>query len=168
MSVTFNADEVFEMAEEIERNAAKFYREAAANVSDRQMKNMFLSMAAMEDGHLRTFQEMRKALSDREKGGTVFDPYDEAAQYLQALAGSKGFEGRRSLTEKLTGRESAQELLEIAIDAEKNSVLYYVGIKNLVPAEVGRDKVEAIIREEVRHVADLRRYLNASGVKREA
>jgi rubrerythrin len=164
MSVTFNADEVFEMAEEIERNGAKFYREIAANASDPKMKDMFLRMASMEDGHLKTFQEMRTLLSEREKGETVFDPYDEATQYLQALAGSKGFEGMRSPTEKLTGQESARELLEIAINAEKNSVLYYVGLKDLVPTEAGRDQVEAVIREEVRHVADLRRYLSALNV----
>ncbi len=161
MSVTFNADEVFEMAEQIERSGAKFYREAAEKASDRQTKEMFLNMASMEDTHLRTFEEMRKELSDREKAGTVFDPYDEAAMYLQALADSKGFEGMRSPTEKLTGRESTQELLEIAIGAEKNSVLYYVGLKDLVSVRAGRDRVEAIIKEEVRHVADLRRRLNA-------
>lgn len=159
MSVVFNADEVFEMAEEIERNGAKFYREAAAKAADRQIREMFLNMASMEDGHLRTFQEMRKSLSEQEKDATVFDPYNEASLYLQALADSKGFEGMRSPTQKLTGQESARELLEIAIGAEKNSVLYYVGLKDLVPAEAGRDKIEAIIREEVRHIADLRRRL---------
>jgi rubrerythrin len=161
MSITFNADEVFEIAEEIERNGAKFYREAAANVSHPQAKDLFLSMASMEDGHLKTFQEMRKALSKREKAETVFDPYDEASLYLQEMAGSKGYEGKRSPSLKLTGKESVQELLEIAIGAEKNSVLYYVGLRDLVPVDAGRDKIEAIIREEVRHVADLRRQLNA-------
>ncbi|OHB64115.1 MAG: hypothetical protein A2Y76_08155 [Planctomycetes bacterium RBG_13_60_9] len=161
MSVAFNADEVFEMAEQIERNGAKFYREAAARTISRQVKEMFLRMAGMEDAHLRTFQEMRKSLSDQEKEATVFDPYDEAALYLQALADSKGFEGMRSPTQKLTGQESTEELLDIAIGAEKNSVLYYVGLKDLVPAGAGRDQVEAIIREEVRHVADLRRQLDA-------
>jgi rubrerythrin len=161
MSIVFNADEVFEMAEEIERNGAKFYREAAANAADPQIREMFLNMASMEDGHLRTFQEMRKDLSEREKGETVYDPDNEASLYLQALADSKGFEGMRSPTQKLTGKESVQELLEIAIGAEKNSVLYYVGLKDMVPAEAGRDKVEAVIREEVRHIADLRRRLAA-------
>jgi len=161
MSTAFNADEVFEMAEVIERNGAKFYREAAAKAANREVKEMFLSMASMEDGHLRTFQDMRKTLTEDEKAETVYDPYNEAALYLQALADSKGFEGMRSQTQKLTGKESVQELLEIAIGAEKNSVLYYVGVKDLVPHEAGRDKVEAIIREEVRHIADLRRRLTA-------
>jgi rubrerythrin len=157
MSTDFNADEVFEMAEEIERNGARFYREAAAKAANREIKEMFLSMASMEDGHLRTFHEMRKSLTEQEKGETAYDPYDEASLYLQALADSKGFEGMKSPTQKLTGKESVPELLEIAIGAEKNSVLYYVGLKDLVPAEAGRDKIEAIIREEVRHIADLRR-----------
>jgi rubrerythrin len=161
MSVAFNADEVFEMAEEIERNGAKFYREAASNTSDPQVKEMFLGMAAMEDAHLKTFEEMRTSLGEREKEATVFDPYNEASLYLQAMADSKGFEGMKSPTVKLTGRESVPELLDIAIGAEKNSVLYYVGLKDMVPAEAGRDKVEAIIREEVRHIADLRRRLTA-------
>jgi len=161
MSTAFNADEVFEMAEEIERNGAKFYREAASNAVNSEVREMFLNMASMEDGHLRAFQAMRKSLTEQEKGETAFDPYNEASLYLQALADSKGFEGMKSPTQKLTGKESVQELLEIAIGAEKNSVLYYVGLKDLVPAEAGRDKIETIIREEVRHVADLRRRLTA-------
>ncbi len=163
MSITFNADEIFEMAEQIERNAAKFYREAAAKTSDRQVKSIFLNLAAMEDGHLRTFQEMRKGLSDQERGGTTFDPDNEAVMYLQALADSKGFEGMRSPVQKLTGKESPRELLEIAIGAEKNSVLYYVGLRDLVTTQTERERVETITREEMRHLADLRVYLRKLG-----
>jgi rubrerythrin len=159
MSVTFNANEVFEMAEEIERNGARFYRETADRTGSDVMKDMFLSMAAMEDQHLETFEEMRKGLDDEEKGGTAFDPFNEASLYLQSMADSRGSEGMRSPTEKLTGDESPEDLLEIAIGAEKNSVLFYVGLKDMVSSKAGRDKVEAIIREEVRHVADLRRQL---------
>ncbi len=159
MSITFNADEVFEMAEQIERNAGEFYREAATKAPERQSKDMFLRLADMEDRHLRTFQQMRKWLRDQEKGGTTFDPEGEAALYLQAMADDRGFEGMRSRNVKLTGKESTRELLEIAMGAEKNSILYYVGLKALVPEEAGKDKIEDIIMEEVRHAAELRRYL---------
>jgi rubrerythrin len=159
MSITFNADEIFEMAEQVERNGAQFYRDVAAQATDRPMKDLLLSLAATEDGHLRTFQEMRKSLSDQEKRGTTFDPDNEATLYLQALADSKGFEGMISPTQKLTGKESPRQLLEIAIDAEKNSVLFYVGLKDLMATAASRDRIEGVIREEVRHVADLRRHL---------
>ena len=113
----------------------------------------------MEDNHLRTFQQMRKTLRQQEKEETTFDPEGEATFYLQAMADDRGFEGKKTPTVKLTGRESTQELLDIAIGAEKNSILYYVGLKGLVPEGAGRDKVEVIIREEASHLAELRRYL---------
>jgi len=159
MGVSFNADEVLEMAEEIERNGAEFYREAAGKTSEKPLKDMFLQMASMEDGHLKTFQEMRKELAAQEKEATSFDPYDEAALYLQTMADAKGTEGLKAPEVKLTGSESPEEMLNIAIDAEKNSVLFYVGLRDFVSAQAGRDKVEAIIREEVKHVADLKREL---------
>ncbi|HRS71257.1 MAG TPA: ferritin family protein, partial [Anaerohalosphaeraceae bacterium] len=63
MAITFNADEIFEMAEEIERNGAAFYREAAAKASREDIKKMLLDLAAMEEGHEQTFAQMRKKLS---------------------------------------------------------------------------------------------------------
>ncbi len=161
MGISFNADEIFEMAEEIERNGAKFYREAAKNTTDEKIKQMLLDMAVMEDGHLHTFEEMRKELGPREKEAIVFDPDNESALYLQVMADGRGHEGKVSQAEKLTGKETPEEILNIAIDAEKNSVVFYVGLKDLVSARAGKDKVEAIIKEEVGHIAALKKELAA-------
>jgi rubrerythrin len=161
MGISFNADEIFEMAEEIERNGAKFYREAAKNAAAGKTKQMLLDMAVMEDGHLHTFEEMRKELGPREKEAMVFDPDNESALYLQVMADGRGYEGKVSLADKLTGNETLEEILNIAIDAEKNSVVFYVGLKDLVSERAGKDKVEAIIKEEVGHIAALKRELAA-------
>lgn len=155
MSITFNAGEIFEMAEQIERNGAKFYREAAANASDADVKEMLLSMAAMEDGHEQTFAQMRKELSAEDKESNVFDPDNEAAQYLQTMADFHGTEGKASSTEKLTGNESVAEVLKIAMQAEKNSIAFYVGIKDLLVTKSGQQKVQAIIIEEMAHVSTI-------------
>lgn len=162
MSITFNADEIFEMAEEIERNAAKFYRQTAEKTDDEKTRQMLLDLAAMENKHLHIFREMRENLSPEEKTGTAFDPDDEAAMYLQTMADSHGTEGKITMTQELTGKETIKELLKIAVNAEKNSVVFYVGLKSLVPAKGGEDKVEAIIREEMGHLAVLNRYLAAT------
>jgi len=155
MPITFNANEIFEMAEEMERNGAKFYRKAAQNASDKQTKQMLLDMADMEDGHLKTFQNMREELSDREKEPTVFDPNNEAVLYLQAMAKSRGYEGRKSPDEELSGNETMKEILEIALNSEKESVVFYFGLMSLVPPKAGRDKVKAIIIEELSHITTL-------------
>ena len=161
MGITFNADEIFEMAEEIERNGASFYREAAKNASAKKTKHMLLDMAAMEEDHLNTFAEMRKQFKQEEKEQVIFDPNNEAALYLQTIADSHGWEGKVSLTEKLTGHEKIEDILQIAIDAEKNSIVFYVGLKDLVPARSGKDKVEAIMKEEMSHLTKLNQALAA-------
>ncbi|MCK4753126.1 MAG: ferritin family protein [Planctomycetes bacterium] len=155
MAGTFNADEVFEMAEEIERNGIRFYHEASTKAADKEMKQMLQDMAVMEEGHLKTFEGMRRELSDEEKGGVVFDPYNEGAVYLQMMAGLRGSEGKVSPSQKLSGNETIKEILEIAVDAEKESIVFYSGLKNMVPVTAGRDKVEAIIAEEMGHVNSL-------------
>jgi rubrerythrin len=104
---------------------------------------------------------MRKDLSAREKEETVFDPDNQAAMYLQVVADGHGWEGKKDLTESLTGRETTEEILKIAISAENNSVVFYVGLKDCVSVRAGKDKVEAIIAEELGHVAVLNRALAA-------
>ena len=155
MPITFNANEIFEMAEEMERNAAKFYRKSAQNASDKQTKQILLDMADMEDEHLAIFQEMRGQLSGQEKGGTVFDPDNQSVLYLQAMAHARGFEGRITPLKELTGSETSKEVLEIALNSEKESVVFYFGLKGMVPVSAGRDKVEAIIFEELSHITTL-------------
>jgi rubrerythrin len=155
MSKNFNADEIFEMAEQIEKNGATFYREAAQSATDKETEHILLDMALMEDGHLQTFQEMRESLSPREKEEIAFDPNNEAALYLQAMADSRGTEGKINKSQKLTGQETIREILKIAIDAEKNSVAFYAALKEMVSAKAGKDRVQAIIKEEMSHVVTL-------------
>jgi len=163
MSITFNADEVFEMAIEVERNAARFYRKAAVSAKDKKVKQMLLDMAAMEDGHEQTFETMRAEISDPGEWDTPFDPDNEAVLYLQAMADSRGIEGKKSVTEELTGNESVKEIFEAALNAEKDSVVFYFGLRSLVPAKAGQDKVEAVIKEELSHITLLMDNLKAIG-----
>ena len=159
MSITFNADEIFEMAEEIERNGARFYRKAAEKTDNKELKDFLLSLASMEDGHLVIFQEMRKELKSQEKGESVYDPYDESIQYLQTMADAHGWEGQVKPGEELTGKESMKEIIEIALNAEKESVVFYFGLKSLISAKAGQDKLEKIILEELGHINTLLKHL---------
>ena len=154
MGLTFDIDEIYEIAESIERNGAKFYRQAAQKSSDEETKKMLLDLAAMEDNHLEIFQQMRKQLSEQEKT-LVFDPDDQSALYLQAMADSRGWEGRISPTKELTGNETIKDILEIALNAEKESVVFYFGLKGLVSGKTGKNKAEEIIIEELSHITTL-------------
>ena len=156
MSYDFNADDVFEMAEQIEKNGAVFYRQAAADVSDEDAKAFLLDLAGMEDDHEETFTAMRKKLSEKEKTATVFDPEGEAAGYLKALADTRVF------FEKEIDTSSMQAILKAAILAEKDSIVFYLGMKDLVPDELGQSQLDAIIKEEMSHINLLSRRLIAT------
>jgi rubrerythrin len=155
MSIAFNVDEIFEMAAEIERNGAKFYREAAGNANDKAVKKMFTDLAAMEDGHEKIFANMRKDLLASMKEPTVYDPDNQVVKYLQTMADFHGMEGKAAPTQKFTGKESLEEVLRSALQAEKNSIAFYVGIKDLVSEKKGREKVQGIIVEEMMHVSTI-------------
>ena len=156
MSYDFNADDVFEMAEQIERNGAAFYRQAAADVSDSDAKSFLQGLAAMEVDHEKTFASMRKQISAGEKAPTVFDPEDESAAYLKALADTRVF------FEKDIDTTSLHAILKAAILAEKDSIVFYLGMKDLVPDALGQSRLDDIIKEEMSHIKLLSRRLLAT------
>ncbi len=161
MSITFNAFEIFEMAEQIERNGVKFYRKAAKHVTDSNTKQMLLELAAMEVEHEQIFTDMRKQISHKQRELITFDPENEAALYLQAMANGHVFDLNKDPAEQLTGRENVVDILKMAIEAEKDSIVFYLGLKDFVPAQAGRKKVEDIITEEQSHIVILSQKLKA-------
>jgi len=161
VAITFNADEIFEMAEQIERNGARFYRDAAAQIADAKNKGFLESLGEMEDIHLAIFSAMRAELVKDASEMVTYDPDDQAAQYLQAMATAHGTEGRITVEQPLTGKETLEEIIQIALNAEKNSVCFYIGLKNLVPSETGQEQVSKIIKEEMGHIAVLQTKLTA-------
>jgi len=159
MPMPFNADEVFEMAQQIERNGAKFYRAAAQKFP--ALRQMMLDLAAMEDRHEKTFAAMRAELSGPQTEPPVFDPDGEAQMYLRVLADGNVFDTKADPAARLVGKNTPQDVLKMAIGLEKDSIAFYVGLKGSVARKAGKDKVEAIIAEEVSHIAILSEKLNA-------
>ena len=153
MRYDFNADEIFEMAEQMERNGEKFYKSAAATIDDEAHKKLLLELAAMETDHEKTFKAMRSDLKAAEKSATVFDPEGEAALYLRALVDTRVF------FEKKVDVSSMEKILKAAIEAEKDSIVFYLGMKNAVPEKFGQDRIEGIIKEEMGHIRLLSREL---------
>nr|WP_320192889.1 ferritin family protein [uncultured Desulfobacter sp.] len=160
MAYNYNAAEAFEMAIQIEKNGAAFYRKAAALQTKDEDKKFLETIAKMEDRHQGGFEEMKTALSDAEKSQTVFDPNEEMSLYLKAMADAHGGEGNPDVTAQLTGEESMTQIIKTAIDLEKESILFYIGLKDMVPPKLGREKIDEIIQEEQKHVAQLTGFLN--------
>jgi len=162
MGIHFNADEIFEIAEQLERNGAKFYRQAAENVSGAGARDQFLRLAEMEDEHETAFAAMRRDLSKQDRAAITFDPDNDAALYLQAIADGHVFDLKADPADQLSGHESVADILRMAIQAERDSIAFYIGLEQLVPEHLGGAKVRDIIKEEMAHVASLSSDLSAA------
>ncbi len=146
MANEFNANDIFEMAIKIEKNGAIFYRDAAKQVEEEKHKNFLLELASMEDDHAVTFANMQKELKDDEIFSTTFDPDDENILYLKALADTRVF------FEKKQPDNTFKSILSTAIQTEKDSIAFYLGMKELVSTNLGKSKIEDIIKEEMSHI----------------
>ena len=102
--------------------------------------------------HEKTFAAMRAELTDSERMPAVFDPDDEVGMYLQSMADGRVFDIKADPSKKLTGSETPQGILNLAIGLEKDSIVFYLGLEEYIPPKAGRDKIRAIIKEEMGHI----------------
>ncbi len=146
MSYDFNIDEIFEMAEQIERNGALFYRKSAESVIAPDEKKILMELAEMEDEHEKTFAALRADIAEEDKVTTAFDPENETVLYLRALVDIRIF------FKKTIDTSSMEEILKEAIIAEKDSIVFYLGMTEMVQDKTGKAKLNAIIKEEMGHI----------------
>lgn len=162
MSMIFNADEVLKIAEQIERNGIAFYEKAAERFQGDE-KRTLLRLADMERTHEQVFATWRRELSDANQGLEAFDPEGEAARYLAAFADGQIFAPKADAAALLSPENSERDILEMAIGLEKDSVVFYVAIRDAVPETLGEDKINQIIQEEMAHILLLSRTLSSLG-----
>ena len=77
---------------------------------------------------------------------TTFDPDDENILYLKALADIRVFSEKKQID------NGFKSILSAAIQAEKDSIAFYLGMKELVPEKLGKSRIDHIIKEEMSHI----------------
>ncbi len=161
MSVFFRGPEILAMAEQIERNGGRFYRHAAESIEDAAARELLLGLAEMEDEHLVIFARMKDAVARKTEGTARNDAYGVERKYLQAWADGHVFEVKTDPVEELSGQETIEDILKIAIGMEKESIVFYLGFKDAVPTKSDRDQIDKILKEEMEHIAALSTRLKA-------
>jgi rubrerythrin len=158
MADTFDACGVFEIAEQIERNGAKFYSEAAEIFDDDNMCDTLRQLADWETEHERIFAGMKERLSDPDR--TSASPKrEQLVNDPKAMAGLAVFGIRPDPRDELTGTESRDDVLRRALEKEKESIAFFEGLKDFAADKAGKDKIDDIIKEEMGHIATLDKLL---------
>ncbi|MFC1847130.1 ferritin family protein [Chloroflexota bacterium] len=157
MSISFSSGELLAIAIDIERNGIAFYDVMAKSAENEEVRCLFQSLVDMEHRHIETFQAMLL-----EAGGYGAErAYEgEEAAYLKSLVESNIFSDDAITGEMVTRLDSDIEALELAVNLEKDSILFYYQLKDIAqPKE--QKLLDGIIAEEKSHLRDL------SAVRRE-
>ena len=155
MSILFTPADVFDIAIEIERNGAAFYRKAAANFADDAVRRELFELAAMEDTHEVTFAQMKRDLVRDESPAEWFDAESDAVMYVRSFAAGHVFDVTKDPSALVTDTTPLSEILRFALDRERDSVLFFLGMQGLMPAREGRNRIEHIIKQEMGHITTL-------------
>lgn len=159
MANKFNAEEVLEIACQIERNAAAFYREAANLVIMEESKKLLLQLGDMEDGHESVFEEMKDRTEEFDDFLT--DPDGTAASYLKAIAANHVFVSGQKPSDLFHENATVRDVLRAALSAEFASIAFFQGILDNMPAGFGHDKLKEVIMEEQEHVVIINKKIIA-------
>lgn len=152
MTVFFSGDEIINMAVKTEETGHEFYRLAEKNVKSKNLKNLFDYLAKAELKHKEIFLGLRGLIKESPQGLPV--DWDEIDLYIKAMTDSSFFLGGNKDINLAIKASDDREAVGFALDFEKDTLLYFYQIKDLVKS-ADRSVVEKIINEEKQHIRRL-------------
>lgn len=159
MSIFFSGRELVEIALGIERNGAAFYDSLAKSATNVMAQGVYKSLADKERAHIEIFQNMLSLVGEYQPPETYTEQY---ALYFKALVGSAVFSDDQVAREMAQKVGSDAEAIQIGIGAEKDSILFYSEMRDLVHRS-DREVINKIIEEEkahLRQLSDLKKSLS--------
>ena len=151
MTIAFSARELINIAVGIERRGIAFYDTMVKSTENAAAREIFQYLADMERMHIRIFQGMLDEADKYEIPETYAGEY---TAYLQALVDSAVFTDETITSEMATWASSDIEAMELAIGAEKDSILFYYEMREILPQPV-QPMMTKIIAEEKAHLREL-------------
>lgn len=152
--------EVLQVAEEMERQAARFYRKAAGMYRDPHLSKLFSELAQWEKGHVQAFADMKERLLGPAWESGRLDLSRAEARRLDVPAAV--FDEDSEPAKELTGTETRAEVLRLALQKERYTIGYYTSLTEFALGEDNIKVLRSIIQEERKHVRILSQSLSQS------
>ncbi|MBT9149387.1 MAG: ferritin-like domain-containing protein [Dehalococcoidia bacterium] len=151
MSISFSGSELVNIAIGIERRGIAFYDVMAKSTKNAVAGDAFRYLGDMERQHVKIFQNML-AEADKYQPSETYP--GEYAAYLEALVSSAVFTDEMLASEMATQSDSDIKALQLAIAAEKDSILFYYEMRDIMSPRA-QPAVNRIIAEEKLHLRQL-------------
>lgn len=153
----FSANEVIEMAVQIEKSGYTFY--------DRALKKEQLKDSTRELLTLLRDQEIKHeqfflSLRDQKDLFSLDETqdWDMISSYIRMITDARLFNDESSAIKLVDKAESDLELVNYAITFEKDTLLFFHTLKEKINGDKTKQIVQEIIQEEITHVFHLTEY----------
>lgn len=151
MGNIFAGSEIVEIGIQIENNGRDFYNMLAGRSENEQAREIFRFLAGEEEKHIRIFEGILEKTQKFAPQGLDADDY---LRYMKVLAEEHVFTQKDRGEEIARKTGSDKEAVEVAIRFEEDSIVFYTGIKRIVP-EYDHKVIEALIMQEEGHLMQL-------------
>ena len=157
MSNIFAGSEIVEIGIQIEKNGRDFYNTLVGQFKNQKAKDMFKYLAGEEEKHITAF---RKILDSVHKYEPAESYPEEYFAYMNALAKEHVFTQENKGGEIAKNIKSDKEAIESGIGFEKDSIIFYEGMKKVVP-ENDLKILDELIAQEQDHLKKLSNFKNS-------
>ena len=139
-------ESVLDLAVWLEKHGQAFYESARDAATDPGLKETFAILAAEEKKHCAIYTDIYELYTGKSSEGEEL--LGEYGKFIQLLI--------KEITEsfELEDLLSQEELIDRALQFEKNTLLYFAEVKPLFRGKAGA-LIEAVCREEKRHIQQL-------------
>lgn len=148
MGNIFAGSEVVELGIQIEKNGRDFYSTLASTAKNAQAAEKFKFLAQEEERHIQVFQKILEQTQKYQPQG--LDSGDYFA-YMNALANEHIFTKKDVGAEIAKKVKSDKEAIQMGIGFEQDSIVFYIGIKKIVP-DYDWKIIDELIAQEEKHL----------------
>lgn len=159
---SYNAQELMQLAIQIEKNGKKYYQAMTEKADNPKVKDIFTFLAREEQNHLDTFVGIRNKIIENEADYAVADEYQTAEMYayVEAMSDGQVFPNTLSYADVIKEIKTDEQAICHAITFEKDTILFFYEIMSMFKGnESAKAIIEELIRQEKTHVVRLHTLL---------
>jgi rubrerythrin len=149
MTTFYSPVEVIEMAVKTEQTGQEFYTNTSKKTKSKPLSDLFRFLASEEEKHAKAFKGLYRTISEGPQ--TMPFNFDDVQLYLKAITDSKFFLGSDKALSHISKVKTPQALLDYALAFEKETMLFYLEIGNLVKIK-DKKLIDKIIAQEKIHI----------------
>jgi len=154
MGVLFDVKEVLDFAAYIEQNGYDFYSEASKKFSDHKIVELLEYLALEEMKHETLFKKLAKS-ADTFNAEESYE--GEFNAYMKEFCASHSLASRDKLRTILDNLKTFEDVLDMAISFEKDSVVFFLELKYMAAFDK-EQIIEKVIKEELDHLRKLLKF----------